>query len=322
VRLSYQWQCEGGACVSPPADSATETFVFGEPGTKSIRVAVHGVITDNQGLPLHSADCSTESIVPIFQLQCTVAPDGEMWWFNGATPPGWPTEARLTASGPTSGDFIWTVTSGTACVQFENGQDAYVGHDDNSVVVEATGPSAAESDVTIKFRYVHGQIAEDVDEYKLTVRMPAGQGQYAPPDYDPSPKRPYGYLTRIHYYMVDNLGDAVGDEQTELPGNEEWTTPQVDVWQPQLGWDRPEDPPGSGGFIATGMYPPTYEDWIHVGTYGGMDPMPYYSPPGQLGNELVDHWGQKWNWGTLTIGQGAPTQDKTLYRYRDHGDVR
>jgi hypothetical protein len=43
------------------------------------------------------------------------------------------------------------------------------------------------------------------------------------------------------------------------------------------------------------------------------------NPEAPLGDEKVDHWGQRWRVGSSTSGYGVQVKDDILQRYRDHG---
>jgi len=318
TRLRWDWDADGGDPVFP--DQSATPVTYYDPGEYEITVnmIVELRMIDVGGEWVEIGRATDSGTAWVFRIIDTLAEGQHLWWFNGADPGGWVTWIFLIASGTTTGDFIWTVTSGRACVQFGNGSHEYIGHDDNMVLVEAIGASAAEGDVTIMLRYVTDDIADDVGECELTVHMPKYQVEYRAPEHGHGP-RYYGYETRLHYKLFDQLEGEVQQPAPNhvLPGNEEWTTEEVDVVQ-QQHWDRP----GEYGYPADNIVPPTFVDSIVVST----DEPNYFVPlplwPGDpLGNELVDYWGQAWNWGSLTPGEGAQVQNKTLYRFRDHGDV-
>lgn len=148
----YAWTFEHGVCMTPPADSTDETCYFTAPGTQQIEVAYSVIVKDNKNNTVGAGAAGAQRDVTIFHLSSSSSGD-ELWWFDGADPANYDVATVLTAEGASVGDFVWTVEQGTPIVDFENGLDAYIGYDDNSVGMHSTSYSTNTHDVIVAFRW-------------------------------------------------------------------------------------------------------------------------------------------------------------------------
>ena len=115
----------------------------------------------------------------------------------------------------------------------------------------------------------------------------------------------WGYLTHITYQALD-------DKEKPIKGfdvNEKWTTGVVND-DATANWPRGPE----GAFHATGS---TFADQIG-GVGAGGTPAPKAPKKKKLGSHKVQHWGQEWYIGSLTVGSGTKVQTNTLQKFQDH----
>ena len=108
----------------------------------------------------------------------------------------------------------------------------------------------------------------------------------------------WGYLTLIRYTILDQLGTALS---TDVPLNEQWTTSVVADYS-GTNWRRD---------IERGM---TSVGGSFADSVGGENlSLPPTPTPTCNGNtQPIQHWGQSWQVGSLTIGAGVGVQTNTL----------
>jgi hypothetical protein len=113
----------------------------------------------------------------------------------------------------------------------------------------------------------------------------------------------WGYLTKLHYEIHDQLGSFMLDGVT-LPINEQWTTGlQKDASYPNTNWQQSM---AKGTTTSTSAFDDTIE-----GEHSNKHPSPIYDP---TNTQRVVYWGQAWQVGSLSIGAGKRVQTDTLQK--------
>jgi hypothetical protein len=110
----------------------------------------------------------------------------------------------------------------------------------------------------------------------------------------------WGYMTLLTYTILDQLGTALPQG---VPLNEQWTTAVVDDY-PQTNWRRGQE----GSFTPSSA---SFADGIQ-GETSNRRPRPTCDPSSTT---AVQHWGQAWQIGSLTIGAGKRVQTDTIQKY-------
>jgi hypothetical protein len=115
----------------------------------------------------------------------------------------------------------------------------------------------------------------------------------------------YGYNDFLNYTIQDQL---LTDLPAGVPLNENWTTGVVNDYS-GTNWRRAN--PGSLTTQGAG-----FSDNIAGEAFS----LPAVPTPSCAGTSTtkVQHWGQEWRVGTLTIGSGPRVQTDTIQKYIDH----
>lgn len=216
----------------------------------------------------------------------TISGSTVLYSFNGATPSGWPTSATLTSSGGAS--TTWTLVSGSDKVSLSTTQGAQT-----TVNSAPAGVSASLGDVVIRAS-ANGATAE----HQMTERTPYS---LAPGTVSTTCDPTWAYVTLLNYTILDQFG-ATLPAGISLPLNEQWTTGVVDDY-PKNNWGR-------GSAVGTTTSTGAFSDGIQ-GERSNRRPQPTCDP---FSAQPVQHWGQAWQIGSLTIGAGKQVQTNTLQK--------
>jgi hypothetical protein len=225
----------------------------------------------------------------------TISGPNTVWWFNGQTVPGFPTQITLSTQAPGT----WNVTAGANEVHLSSNSGA-------SVTVTGTGTfSQTLNDVQITVT-VNGMTS---DPFSLSSNGAKSISRSSKIDFPCSGTGLQGWDTQINYTLRDNFNNAMGS----VPVNEGFGGTAV--------WPQPVS---TGGTTTTTG---TFTDDITVcASPGSLNPMPI-SPQQPETTTIVDSFGQTWcagitvsnPWGSAC--QGAQVQSGTMKRFLDHGDV-
>jgi hypothetical protein len=113
----------------------------------------------------------------------------------------------------------------------------------------------------------------------------------------------------LNYTIKDQMNTVL---PTSIPLNENWTTGVVNDYA-GTNWRR-----GAAGSLTTpANNPSAFADFIE-GENISLPPTPPTACPSA--GQAVDHWGQEWRVGTLTIGSGARVQTDTIQKYTNHAE--
>ncbi|MGH7812451.1 MAG: hypothetical protein ACREQI_00410 [Candidatus Binataceae bacterium] len=236
----------------------------------------------------------------------TITGLNNVWWFNGAHPPGYPVQVTLTANPPGQSSYFWNLTNGSDFAQFSNGNSTMT-TTANKVSIELNGqPSMSMKNISVTVTVNQVQS----NPFMMTGKMPYELFVSAPPT-DVS-DWVSGYKSTLHYRLDDQFG-------TVLPM-------PLDVWE----------------VFTTDVVEDTADNWI-IGTnsgYSGHQSSPaqlsdiitgqnfiqFPKPGPQAPNAASPAWSQKVMHfcGYLTAGnhgEGKGVQIATLtwQRYINHG---
>jgi hypothetical protein len=218
----------------------------------------------------------------------TISGPQTVWWFNGQNPSGYGTSITLQSSGGSS--TTWSVSGNTAAVHLSTTSGA-----STTVTASSTVWSATEGDVQITAT-ANGQSSQP---FAITTRKPyklvAGTIQH-------TCDTTYGYSDFLNYTIDDQLSAPL---PSGIPINENWTTGVVADYS-GANWRR-IDP---GKETTSG---PGFADQI-AGEAAGFIPTAVCSGSGVK----VQHWGQDWYVGSLTLAAGVRVQSDVIQKYIDH----
>ncbi len=235
-------------------------------------------------------------------------------WFFGLgviQPPGFTqgaTSASLTETGLKAGTFTWTITNGSAKVQFSNGQSAITTTNQTTVTLQSIAASNAQNDVTVGFSYQPTEGPAVIASYQLGVDTPSRSISRGIVDYGRALNDCYtsgnvGYTTYLNFQVVSLFGASISNAYAV-----ESFGPTVTDY-PKTNWAQ----------ITAG--PPTitqsglFTDQICYTVPGAFPALqPPATPPNMV---LINHAVQTWTVGNKTGGVNVQTE--TLQRYQDHG---
>ena len=234
----------------------------------------------------------TETGRPYIIAKTVIAGPSAVWYFNRENPTGYDTSISLTSSGDPS--TTWTVTAGVDKVNLSTNTGS-------ETVVTSTGTafSSAVGDIRITAT-VGGAIS---DAFAITSRTPdrlaAGSIVH---QCDPD----YGYSDSLNYTIQDQLLTAL---PSDVPLNERWSTAVANDFT-GTNWRR--GPQGSITSTAAAFF-----DFIQ----GELLTLPPVPIPVCVGDATaVQHWGQEWRIGSLSIGAGRRVQIDTFQKFRNHAE--
>jgi len=229
----------------------------------------------------------------------TISGPDTVWWFNGASPSTYTTSIKLTAQ-PAGGSYQWQIVSGSNEIAISNATA-------QSATITGTGLSDTEGDQSVTVA-VNGVTSSP---FAITVRGPYMLVK-ATPYANTTNNANSGWSTTLSYVISDNLGEIL---PWPVPFNEQWTSSlsygsgynaQNCTW-PQAS---------AGGSSTTSQLPSDLYDSIAPPAIT-TNPKPTPQGAGSSTN-LVIYWGQEFQVGSSTPGQGAPVQTDTIQYYIDH----
>jgi hypothetical protein len=249
----------------------------------------------------------------------SISQDKSLWYFGpgNSPPPAFnlgSVAATLTANGASNGTYIWTVTSGSTLLKFENGSTTITKTDINTVGVQSMGLSTQLNDVTINLQFTPANGGQMVTlNYALTIDSPYKLVPNGSPSHAavggntcvvPAPDGTLGFQSLIPYNVLSRFGKLL----TNINMNESFS----DVWYADYvgnTWSLPS--PGSfmtsTGFFADSM------------CAQGFSP-PALIPQIPLSSTKIQHGTQYWFVGSTTSGSGIEVQSDTFQRFQDHGE--
>jgi len=177
---------------------------------------------------------------------------GDLWWFNGCRPAGYPVVTSLVAEGATTGTFHWQVNAGFEyALLSSNGTPVQeLTETDNAAALLSVGPSCAPFDVSVHLAYNGAPMVD----YLTHVRTPASLQRDT--ERDMTIGVTGGYETAIWYYIVDQFNVQLDDQ---IDCNEHWSTGQIRL----LWWSNWPDFEEQGG-PSVGSDPTCVRDRIAV----------------------------------------------------------
>ena len=223
----------------------------------------------------------------------TISGPQTVWWFNGATPSGYPVSITLSAWPTNAGSYSWTISSGSDKANL-SGQTANQTNVTGKALSTAPGGDVG---VTVT---AGGATS---NPYPITVRGPKTLVAGATTDQCNSN---YGYDSFLNYTIKDNLSAPL---PSSTPLSENWTSAVTNDYT-NANWRR-GDPQGYTSPDST------FADDIQGEAFSlPANPTPSCPPP--LGSTPVQHWGQEWRVGSSTPGSGARVQTDNIQKYLDH----
>ena len=217
-----------------------------------------------------------------------------VWWFNGSNPSGYATQITLTSSG--GNGVIWAVTAGSEKVS--------VNPTGNTLTVQSSGSSfssfVGDIKITAQVNY------ETSSPFSLTTRTPR---DLVPDIYSSVCDPTWGYQSDIKYLIRDQMMAYL---PLSVPLNENWTTTVMSDYA-GTNWRR-QDPGAANTDPST---PAMLEDIIQ-GENIALPPIPPTACPGA--GLAVEHWGQEWRIGDLSIGSGKRVQTDVIQKYENYAE--
>jgi len=224
-----------------------------------------------------------------------------LWWFFNENPSGYATSITLTASSG-SGSYSWQITNGGDKIQFSNNSSSIV-TSTNQVTVKSINSSGTKLDCGIQVTVA----GVPSNEIKLTSLTPWSLTLISR---DHLTSSATGFESHINYSIKDQFGAVL---PSTVPLNEKFPSTSVNDYFEGNDWGD-----GVEGAINASpslwldkLAPPPLTSLPHPG------PIPPQSP---LLTSKVEHRGQEWYVGSLTIGKGRRVQTDTIQFYLDHGD--
>jgi hypothetical protein len=221
----------------------------------------------------------------------------QLWWFNGENPTGYTTQLTL-ACNQSGSSYNWVV-GGNLILNFTlSNNTGPVTTTVNNVTIEGVGESQTIGDTNVSV-LVNGATS---DPYTITVLAPNNLNPGAIQNQvDPT----FAYLSLINYTIRDKFGHQL---PSDVPVNESWTS-GIEPDYFQMNWRMST----AGGFVAPSA---AFADHIQ-GEVSTMTPTPL-NPQNPLGTIMVCHWGQQWQVGSVSSGNGRRVQTDTFQKYQDH----
>ncbi len=222
----------------------------------------------------------------------TITGPDTVWYFGGANPAGYQTSITLRSDGGPS--TTWTVTAGANKVNLSTTTGSQT-----TVTSTGTAFSSSLGDIKITATAAVASSAPFAITSRTPNRLLAGQTVH---QCDPT----FGYIDFLNYTIQDNLLTSL---PADVPLNERWSTGVVNDYN-GTNWRRGAE----GTFTATGS---SFADMIG-GEALSLPPVPV---PACVGDATaVQHWGQEWRIGSLTIGVGRRVQIDKLQKFVNHGE--
>jgi len=241
-----------------------------------------------------------------------------VWWFNGAKPAGYPVQITATAIPNGVGPYTWKITAGLGEVGFPNQTASTITTPGNTVQVIAAGISRAPNDIQLT---VSAQGVTS-NPHALTVLAPYSLHPLSSENSD-LPSATYGYLSEIHYAVLDQFGHQ--SLSARVPLNEQWTSRAIA--DTTTNWVQPVQDECTGSCNIT-FLPADWGDTAGGPALGNVPPpKPAPLSPSQNSNNLtcsspgqlaVQHWTGEWRIGDATPGVGQRVQANTWQRYQNH----
>lgn len=235
-------------------------------------------------------DCVVDSFVNTDPARAEVAPSisggNTVWYFNGQSPSGYATSVTLSSSGGAS--THWTVVAGGDKVSLSAA-------DGSQTSVTSTGTAFSSAPGDIKITASVGSATSP--QFAMTTRTPH---RLALGPVTTSCDSTFGYITLVGYTIQDQLITAL---PSGVPINEQWTSPVANDY-PGTNWRQP---PPQGTTLASAAF----NDRIG-GEALSLPPVP--TPTCDGNSTPVQHWGQDWFVGSLSIGVGRRVQIDTLQK--------
>ncbi|MGH9942342.1 MAG: hypothetical protein ACRD9R_08290 [Pyrinomonadaceae bacterium] len=247
-------------------------------------------------------ECVDETIDALAEALCDVVQrisgPSTMWWFNGESPSGYPTQITLmTSANATS--YQWSIVTGSDVVRLLN-------NGSSSVTVESVRASAQLNDVRIRLM-INGVAS---DTHDLTVLAPSSL-EHEPTingilRRDSHQSNGNGYGSTIFYSTLDQFGNRL--PMILLPMREDFTSEVVRVF-PNANWPR-----GPASSLAS-QDPVLWGDFISISGTHMPNPL---NPCNPLCGVQIDYWDGEWRFGSEISGRGRRVQTNRWLRYQDH----
>jgi hypothetical protein len=250
----------------------------------------------------------------------TISQSPPLWFFGTGvqTPGGFTlgaTSATLTATGAGDGTYVWTVSSGSSKLAFQNGSTSITLQNTNTVTIYSLSYSTSSNDVAVRLQYTPSDGSQiTLPLWTLTIDSPYQlvEGTLPQPTGVSActggfPSGSAGWYQIIPYALESRFGaimsytpvnESFGQRSNIYSGNN-WSTPT----------------PGPGTTNAAGAY----QDNL-CASGAGFTP-PTMPPQNPIGSNLVFQLAQTWSAGTLTTGGGLAVQEDVMSYYQDHGTI-
>jgi hypothetical protein len=239
----------------------------------------------------------TQSLPFTIKPKIVVDPDSsthspDIWYFGaGLTQTGYKISLPLSTTGGSSA--TWSVTQGSSAVSLSSTTGT-------SITVSSSGSSFSSSAGDIRITATVGGVTSD--PVHLTTHVP---NKLVPGTIDLACNATFGYESHVNYTIQDQLGVNI---PAGVDLNEQWTG-GVSSDYAGTNWRR-----GNEGTTHTSSS--SFFDDIQ-GENFALPPTPIPTCAGTSGT-TVEHWGQDWRVGSLTVGQGARVQSDNIQKYIDH----
>jgi hypothetical protein len=249
----------------------------------------------------------------------SISLDKSLWYFGpgNSPPPAFNlggVAATLVANGASNGTYIWTVTSGSALLNFENGSTTITKTDVNTVGTQSMGPSTQLNDVTINLQFTPANGGQMVTlNYALTIDSPYKLVPNGSPSHAavggntcvvPAPDGTLGFQSLIPYNVLSRFGKLLANINMNESFSGVWYADYVgNTWSL----------PSPGSFTtSTGFF-------VDIMCAQGFSP-PALIPQIPLSSTKIQHGTQYWFVGSTTSGSGIEVQSDTFQRFQDHGE--
>lgn len=212
----------------------------------------------------------------------------ELWFFDGETPANYTVSDQVRSS-RTGGVYSWTVSAHLTLSSASAAEPTIT-----------TASSSPQNGATVALRHTMPDGTETRASYSLTVRAPGSLNHLRNTD---RADAVWGYDTRIHYSIQDNLGTTL---PRNVPINEDFTAaPTAD--SAGMDWRR-----GAEGSAT--VSPADWNDHVQ-GETAAHTPTPVGPGHADAGT-AVYHWPGNWHVGSLTIGSGTNVAAVTWQKNR------
>jgi hypothetical protein len=239
----------------------------------------------------------------------------DVWWFNGERPRGYWTTVKVFANPVNVSRYDWRVSSGAGYAEFIDGS---IPNSPATVTTIRSVDMAAKDPGPPRGKGAFSVIVSvngvDSDPFPLKVRRPFKINPLPSTGTKPNPDDEgdfvFGYKTKIHYQIEDQLGDVL---PSPLPAREVFTTREID------------DIPSNWTIGSNAGYsgkPSNPEDFADVITgqniINGPNPGTQAPCKPNLCDTRVFHFCGYISVGSGVAGKGVMVATLTWQRFRDH----